>query len=80
MDKKTKQLIKELATYAWPEASRGPANKSWIAIMKRIADVLDWMWCPTCKGECMVDVVSDFRKRNICTTCYTIGKVDPDNY
>ena len=79
MDDKTKQLIEELVTYAWPEISRGPASKDWIEIMKKAAIILNWKWCPNCKGECMVDVISDYRKRDICATCYAIGKIRLDD-
>ena len=80
MDEKTKKLIKELSTYAWPEITRGPAYEHWISVMKMAANALDWIECPKCKGECMVDVVSEYRKRDICTACYAIGKVNPDDY
>lgn len=44
------RLLKECIPYLMPEITRGPANKDWLDLMKRIAKELMWGRCPLCGG------------------------------
>ena len=74
-----KEALDAVICYAYPEVSRGPANKRWIETMKRAASALDWCVCQYCDGTGVnkEDGPQYFMKRkgDICTACLAVGKV-----
>lgn len=72
----SKELIKDLVFYAWPEISRGPASRSWIRVMRKAAKELGWDVCTRCDGEGEHPVVSTYRSKDCCYLCRGIGYVD----
>lgn len=71
---KVADIISELVSYAWPGRDRGPAYSSWIAIMKKTADLMGWATCSKCDGTGEVPVVSEYRTMDCCGRCYGVGK------
>jgi hypothetical protein len=46
-----KKFLQDVSFYLHPGIKRGPAYKSWIAVMKELAKRMDWRKCSGCDGE-----------------------------